>query len=418
MTRLTICLMALAAFFLPLSAQMNISPSPSPLVFTSSPGQFDSRVLTLANTGATARSYSLLTQPPALLANMVSYYPFDNSRLDLLTDWTGAVSGTYFGNDRLNQEQHAIGFDGVNDYYEVWENGLTNNFSVSFRAKPLRNQPMAAEGYYNVARTADYLLWPDWYDSYSAEGFGIALGRNGLMVITHAAGYMPVLLSYSADLSGWNHYTIVFSAGTPKLYLNGNLVHTGVISPRPTTYMSSLFGGAGYGFYKGFLDDLCIYGAALTESQILSSSQFTDMERFRIEPRTDVLEGAETSAIQVRMIDSTLPIGTHSDVITLCQMGTPAFSTPVPVVMNVGNNTVPLATAEITVTVDESGNALLEWLPVAQTNLYKVYCGSDPTYPEYFTYLGSTTQTTYIYTNPDQPIDLTQKFFTVVAYLD
>lgn len=411
--------MALVAFLLPLSAQLSISPSPSPLVFTSSPGQYDSRGLTLTNTGATAQSYSLLTQPPTLLDDLVSYYSFDNIHTDLLTNWTGAVSGTYFTNDRLNQEGHALGFDGINDYYEVWENNLVGTFSVSFRAKPLRNQAMAPEGYYSVPRYTDYLLWPDWYASGNEEGFGIALGNNGLMAITHADSYMPVLLSYSADLSGWNHYTLVFSEGTPKLYLNGNLVHTGLTSPRPTTYLSSLFGGVAYGCYEGMLDDLCIYSTALTEAQILASSQFIDMSRFRIERRTGLLEVGEASVTQVRMVDSTLPTGIHNDVITLCEMGTPPLLTPIPVVINVANDTVPLAPADITISVDANGNILLEWSAVPQTTHYKIYIGTEPNHPEYFSYLGNTTGTSYLYTSADrQGMNGSHKFFTVVAFLE
>lgn len=415
MKRFALYLLTLLAFVFPLSAQISLSPNPSPLVFNTSPGQFDSKFLTISNTGTTEQSYSLLTNPPSLLANQVSYYPFDNSLTDLLSNWNGASSGTYFGSDSQGIANQALGFDGVDDHYETWENNLSFTFSLSFRAKPLRDQLMASEGYYNTARSADYLLWPDWYATADQEGFGIALGTNGLMVITHAAGYMPVLLSYSADLSGWNHYTLVFSALTPKLYINGVLVRTGLSSPRTQTFLSSNFGGAGYGYYQGYLDDLCIYNTALTYSQILSSSNYIDMARFRFQPRTGILGGGAETVLHVRMIDSNLALGTYNDLITLCQMGTAPLTTPVPVVINVGLSTIPPPPDNLIVTLNGLGNTLLEWSPVAPVTRYLIFSGDDPNHPECFNYLGSTTASSYTCPNEDQPF---YKFFNVVAYLE
>lgn len=417
MQRYIMCLVALAVVVLPLAAQTDLTYDPSPLVFNAVPGQFDSKFLNVTNTGGVGRDYSLLTNPPVLLGDLVSYYPFDNGRVDLLTNWSGAVSGTYLGHDRLNRPLQAMGFDGVNDNYNTWDSNLSNAFSVSFWARPLRNQPMIAQGYYNAAQTADYLLWPDWYASGSEEGLGLALGKNGLMVINHAAAYMPVLLSYPADLSGWNHYVIVFSGQTPSLYVNGVLVSTGLPSPRPTTYLSSLYGGAAYGFYKGFLDDLCVYNAALTEAQIQASYQFTDMARFQIQPRMGALAAGTSTAVAVRMADASLAAGVYSDALTLCQMGGAPVTTPVPVVINVGDTTVPLAPADLAISYDGLGNALLQWSPVASATHYNVYSGPDPYHPEYFSYLGHTTSTSFSHAADADPPS-SRRFFVVVAYLE
>lgn len=46
------------------------------------------------------------------------------------------------------------------------------------------------------------------------------------------------LLVYSASLTAWHHFSIVYSSGTPKLYVDGTLVATGLASPRSNVYLS------------------------------------------------------------------------------------------------------------------------------------------------------------------------------------
>lgn len=418
MKSLRICLLACVVLATPLAAQMDLTAIPDPLSFAATAGAFDSQILTVANSGTATRQFSLLTQPPSLTASLVSYCPFDNQFTDLLTNWTGAVSGPQFSTDSEGHPLSVLSFDGVNDYYELWESNLANTFSVSFRAKPLRNQSMLAEGYLNAPRYTDYLLWPDWYNSSTEGGLGIALGKNGLMVIEHAANYMPVLLSYSADLTGWNSFAIVFADHIPKLFVNGVLVRTGIASPRQFTRLSSIMGGAVYGYFRGYVDDYSVYNTALTVEQAIAAHQFRDRASLWLEPRLGSLGAGQSAALPARLIDPNLPAGAHTELLTLCQMGSAPLLQPVTIMIS-QTGVQPIAPADITVALDGLGNALLHWSPVSPSpTVYKVYSGTEPYHPERHTYLGSTNSSSYLCIGGGEPEFLNRRFFSVVAYTD
>ena len=79
------------------------------------------------------------------------------------------------------------------------------------------------------------------------------------------ADYMPALAAYNNSIgTNWNHITIVYDNKRPHIYLNGQLVRTGLLSPRTNVYPPHLIGGSAYGYFKGLIDDVFIYNRALT----------------------------------------------------------------------------------------------------------------------------------------------------------
>jgi hypothetical protein len=421
-----IAVLALLVFIaLPLAAQSDLNPTPNPMNFYTYPGGYDLKTLSLTNAGTITHHYSILTNPESLLNEQVGFYPFDNFYEDLLTNTTGTVEGTSFANDRLAQELHALSFPGSGAHFATRNFALENTFSISFWAKPTANQTMRAEGYYNTALYTNYLLYPDWGGlAYLGRGgLGVALGKNGIMVIEHADSYMPVLINYTADLTGWKHYMVVFSGHVPKLYINGILVRTGLASTKPTTYLSNSFGSGGYGSsiygsYKGYLDDLCVFDAALTDSQALLSYQFTDMQRFRIQDRFGEIGPSEVLPLMIRMVDNTLPVSAYTDVITVCQMGTTPMFTQVIADISVGGTSF-LGAHDLSITLDGTGNALLHWEPgTGDITSYLIFTGCDPTHPEWYEYLGSTTSTSFTVSGGGDPYYLNRRYFSVVSYID
>ena len=61
-------------------------------------------------------------------------------------------------------------------------------------------------------------------------GAGIAVGRNGVAVFEHGAGYFAPVLVHAAPITDWTHIAVVYRAGEPSLYLNGKLAHKGLKS--------------------------------------------------------------------------------------------------------------------------------------------------------------------------------------------
>ncbi len=61
-------------------------------------------------------------------------------------------------------------------------------------------------------------------------GLGIAAGRNGVYVMERGAHESPAVLVAQTPITGWTHLAITYHEGKPSLYLNGRLVHGGLVS--------------------------------------------------------------------------------------------------------------------------------------------------------------------------------------------
>lgn len=61
-------------------------------------------------------------------------------------------------------------------------------------------------------------------------GAGLAVGRNGVVVYEHGANHFASVLVHRAPLTEWTHLALVYRAGRPVLYVNGELAREGVSS--------------------------------------------------------------------------------------------------------------------------------------------------------------------------------------------
>ena len=163
-------------------------------------------------------------------------------------------------------------FDGADDYILSSPTTIetySNNFTVEFVARPTVNILLSAE---NVTGTnifgKRHIIDPDYDDT--GGGFGVALGNNGVEVLEHSAGYLPVLMSYSADLSNIKHYTIQVVNKQSSLYINGVFVRQGLQSTKSVTTLKNnrRLGYGAYGPYIGQLHSVKFYNRALTAQEI------------------------------------------------------------------------------------------------------------------------------------------------------
>jgi len=74
-------------------------------------------------------------------------------------------------------------------------------------------------------------------------GSGIAIGRNGVAVFEHGAGYFVPILVHAAPVADWTHVAVVYRDGEPSLYLNGKFVRKGLKSSK-TVHSSVTSAGA------------------------------------------------------------------------------------------------------------------------------------------------------------------------------
>ncbi|MCX7048937.1 MAG: glycosyl hydrolase [Candidatus Sumerlaeota bacterium] len=61
-------------------------------------------------------------------------------------------------------------------------------------------------------------------------GSGIAIGRNGVAVFEHGAGYFAPVLVHAAPIADWTHVAVVYRDGEPSLFLNGVFARKGLKS--------------------------------------------------------------------------------------------------------------------------------------------------------------------------------------------
>ncbi|MCY3017609.1 MAG: glycosyl hydrolase [Planctomycetota bacterium] len=175
---------------------------------------------------------------------------------------------------------------------------VTNTFTMSVWVKPDADTPLPPETNtgitsYQLERN-DVLFPPPGHEVYSEghAGAGIAAGRNGVCVHEHGASYFPALLVYAAPLTNWTHIAVVYSDGTPSLYLNGKLARQGLKSPMIVHPGVGVPHNRSVTPFKGQVAGLQQFDHALTEAEIakLAASPPAVSER-RDEPELNLVSG-------------------------------------------------------------------------------------------------------------------------------
>ena len=152
--------------------------------------------------------------------------------------------------------------------------GRQSTFTMAVWVRPAVDIPLPEEA--NTGETAylmernDALFPPPGHEVYHSQdhaGAGLSIGRNGVCVFEHAPFYFPPILVFAAPLTNWTHIAVVYEDGTPKLYLNGKLVHEG----RASTYI--VHSGVGVlhrrrtAPFQGALGQFRGFGRALNENE-------------------------------------------------------------------------------------------------------------------------------------------------------
>jgi hypothetical protein len=216
---------------------------------------------------------ALIPAPPRLVA----HWTFDeaggttaadatgNGNTGTLQDGTAWIAGC-FG--------HALSFDGVDDRVRLADNerlkNLTDNFTIAFWARPQAAHEIEAESQTGAGGRSGqrFAIGPqqgaDAYGSADHAGAGISVGTNGVSVYENSKDYMPALLVHPMQISDWTHVAVVYQDKQPSLYINGELVKTGLKSTKKFVHVFPQdIGGSDSGYYRGWLDDMRIYDQAL-----------------------------------------------------------------------------------------------------------------------------------------------------------
>ena len=186
-------------------------------------------------------------------------------------DNDGAIDLTITG----GYENGCLGFDGLDDIIRHGSNNRAiNSFTMEawFLATDTHEIDVETvtgiEGWLNQR----YLFGPDNAGAAPFATAGVSVGTNGITVYEHGSSYLPPLAVYVGAIgSVWNHVAVVYNNRLPSIYLNGVLVHTGLIGTRTTVYSPIDIGGHFYGKFKGLIDEVRIWDKALSGAEVIAN---------------------------------------------------------------------------------------------------------------------------------------------------
>jgi len=203
---------------------------------------------------------------------LVAEYHFDGNATDSSGNGNnGVIYGATFVPGVSGQ---ALSFDGVDDKVTINKlSTVTDTFTMELwvnSSSTHQIDPESNSGTDGISGQK-YAIWPTHgSNSFGSghSGAGISIGTNGVSVYEHAAYYMPAILVWQSELSGWNHIVVVYTNKQPSLYVNGIFVKNGLTSSMIVHPSIEQIGGGPYGYFKGGIDEVRIYNRALSADEI------------------------------------------------------------------------------------------------------------------------------------------------------
>ena len=149
--------------------------------------------------------------------------------------------------------------------YSLYSTSINKNFTYEFDAKPEAVTQIYSNGTYAaVADLYNFIICETHGGIGEYAGIGLSIGKNGAIAIAHRSDYYYVLLNYTGDLSAQHRYRFTVKNNIPYLYVDGNLIASGILPVSPiTTLLTNNQVGAGvYSSYKGWANNFVLYSTA------------------------------------------------------------------------------------------------------------------------------------------------------------
>lgn len=169
---------------------------------------------------------------------------------------------------------------------------IANTFTVAAWVAPEAIHQIDPQSTSGIGGTGGqkFMIYPSQGDATYGSGqghagAGISVGTNGISVYEHADNYMPPLLVWqrpendsALKANSWTHIAVVYQNKTPSLYVNGQLVKTGLTSSKSLVHPSGEIGGGHWGYFPGKIGNVRFYKRALSEAEI---QQVMDSDQLR-----------------------------------------------------------------------------------------------------------------------------------------
>ncbi|MFA7654756.1 MAG: LamG domain-containing protein, partial [Candidatus Dojkabacteria bacterium] len=210
-------------------------------------------------------------------SNTVGYWTLDETggNLAYIRDSSGnnnhgTPTGTTYTSGKIGG---ARSFNGSSDSITTGTSARpSNNFTVETWFTTNVTHEIDTESTSGAGGTSGQkYLFGAMYEGTNA-GMGVSVGTNGISVYEHGDSYMPALAVYNGPVPvGWNHLAVTYINKTPRIYLNGKLVRTGLTSTKSNIYAPYHIGGGPYGNHSGDIDEVRISNIARTPEEIAES---------------------------------------------------------------------------------------------------------------------------------------------------
>jgi len=224
---------------------------------------------TALNESSLSETYEVKTPEPSIRTDLLGYWKFDERRGTAATDSSGLGNdGTIVGPTRtLVTNGFALEFDGRDDYVEIAVNPELDNLDAV---------TMAAWIYPNVDSHWHVLDKGDGDKRMYSEGLERTLDGRIRYSGSHAFSQS---VAGTIELNKWQHVALTWNRATnrTRLYHNGSEVQYGIEEIGSgsvlddTTYPFTIGARGALGeatFFDGLIDEVRLYGYALTEEQI------------------------------------------------------------------------------------------------------------------------------------------------------
>ena len=174
----------------------------------------------------------------------------------------------------------ALLFDGADDYIaSITKFTIVNNFTVfvvGFPIKNLTNSCVFQSGNFAGTTGQKYIFYPQQgdivYGGNNAASSGVSLCENFIAPVEHTNNYMPYVISNQRVIKNPIQFTLKYSSGAPKLYINSTDSYSGSASGK-NVFPGLTFGGGrqgnygeNYGYFKGFIGEIIVYSADLNDA--------------------------------------------------------------------------------------------------------------------------------------------------------
>jgi hypothetical protein len=284
---------------------------------------------------------SLLSEARRFMRIRINYQPVDTGLvlwLDAGADVTkdGSGKATAWG-DRSGALNHAsasstttaptwiadgingrpvLRFDGVDDLLTAPSQLTSDNFTLFAVIKATNTHEVDTEGTTGTAGSSGqkYLFGVQSWEPDS--GAGLSVGTNGLAAYEQASSYMPPLAAYSGTVG--NSASLValrYLNKQPSLYLKGELVRVGLVSPKAAVWSPSQIGSGNLGAFQGDVAEVMLYNRTLSTEEIARVDTYISKKYgLQINPVVEITSPIEeiefgTERVDVRgTINNPLPL--------------------------------------------------------------------------------------------------------------